>query len=107
MLLLSFGRLADILGRRRLYIAGIALFTLASGGCALATSPEVLIGMRIGQAIGAAAIFANSMILLADAFPPDLLSTGLGISASVLLRSARSLQRPSPGESPGGTGLRC
>ncbi|MGW5359381.1 MFS transporter [Actinopolymorpha pittospori] len=83
VLLLSFGRLADMLGRRRLYIAGIATFTLACAGCAAATSADVLILMRVLQAVGAAAIIVNSSALLTDAFPRDLLSTGMGISASI------------------------
>lgn len=83
VLLVSFGRLADMLGRRRLYMAGIAVFTLASAGCAAATSAEVLIGMRIGQAVGAAAIIVNSSALLTDAFPASLLSTGMGVSSSI------------------------
>jgi EmrB/QacA subfamily drug resistance transporter len=95
VLLLSFGRLADMLGRRRLYVGGIAVFTLASAGCALATSADVLIAWRVGQAVGAAAIIVNSSALLTDAFPPRLLSTGMGVSASIF--SAFGLAGPVAG----------
>jgi EmrB/QacA subfamily drug resistance transporter len=66
---LTFGSLADRFGRRRLFIAGLALFTAASAACAAATSIEVLVGARAVQGTGAAVMFAVSLAILADAFP--------------------------------------
>src|SRR4249920_3554751 len=53
-LLLTGGKLADLLGRRLIFVTGLAIFTLASLACGLANSSDVLIGARIVQGIGAA-----------------------------------------------------
>lgn len=52
--LITGGRLGDLYGRRRMFAAGLAVFTLASAACALAPAPPVLIGARVGQGLGAA-----------------------------------------------------
>jgi EmrB/QacA subfamily drug resistance transporter len=66
---LSAGFLADRLGRRRMFTIGLALFTLASLACGLATDITMLNGARAVQGIGAAIMFAVSLALLAHAFP--------------------------------------
>src|SRR4051812_15398359 len=68
---LTSGSLADRFGRRRLFTAGLALFTLASAACAAAGSIEFLIGARAVQGIGAAVMFAVSLAVLANAFPGE------------------------------------
>jgi EmrB/QacA subfamily drug resistance transporter len=68
-IVVTMGSLADRLGRRRVFIAGLALFTAASLACALAGSIPVLDVARAVQGIGAAAMFAVSLALLASAFP--------------------------------------
>ena len=83
VLILVFGRLADLLGRRRLYLAGLATLVLASVGCGLAGNAEVLLMFRCLQAIGAAAVITNTTALLADAFPSHKLGLGLGINATI------------------------
>ncbi len=55
VLMLTGGKLADLLGRRRIFIAGLAIFTLASLACGLATNAELLIGARVVQGVGARA----------------------------------------------------
>ena len=66
---LTAGSLADRLGRRRLFIGGLALFTAASLACALAGDIVVLDVARAVQGVGAAVMFAVSLALLANAFP--------------------------------------
>src|SRR5919199_1473797 len=56
-LLVPFGRSADRLGRRRSFLAGLALFTAASALCAAAPSVPLLVAARVLQAMGAAAVF--------------------------------------------------
>ena len=67
--LLALGSLADRLGRRRVFAGGIALFTAASAGCALAPSMLALDLLRAVQGVGGAAIFAPALALLAAAYP--------------------------------------
>jgi len=66
---LTAGSLADRLGRRRMFIIGLSLFTVASGACALATDIVFLNSARAVQGVGAAIMFAVSLALLAQAFP--------------------------------------
>jgi EmrB/QacA subfamily drug resistance transporter len=73
------GRLSDLLGRRRLYIAGIALFTLASLWCAAATSIDVLVIARILQALGAAMLIPASLALVIEAFPGEHRAHAVGL----------------------------
>ncbi|MBO0882322.1 MAG: MFS transporter, partial [Mycobacterium sp.] len=81
VVLLTFGRIADLAGRRQLYLLGTLAFLLASIGCAIAPTAELLVACRLLQALGAAAIIANGTALLTDAFPPQQLASAMGISA--------------------------
>ncbi|WP_424211704.1 DHA2 family efflux MFS transporter permease subunit [Streptomyces sp. BI20] len=67
-LLLGAGSLADQIGRRRVYLAGLVLFALASLACGLADGPATLIAFRAVQGIGGAAMFATTMALLSAAY---------------------------------------
>jgi MFS family permease len=64
VLLISGARLGDILGHRRMFLAGVSLFTLASLGCGLAPSAGVLIALRFVQGVGAAAMIPQVLSLL-------------------------------------------
>ncbi len=66
--LLLGGRLGDLFGHRRLFLMGIALFTLASTACGLATSQEMLIGARAVQGIGGAVVSAVALSLMMTLF---------------------------------------
>jgi EmrB/QacA subfamily drug resistance transporter len=66
--LLTAGSLADLYGRRRLFAAGITIFTLGSLACALSTSSVFLVAARAAQGVGGAIMFATSLALLAQAF---------------------------------------
>jgi EmrB/QacA subfamily drug resistance transporter len=63
------GRLADVVGRRRLFIVGVVIFTIASLVAGLAAAPAVLLVARAGQGVGAAAIGPTAIALMATAFP--------------------------------------
>ena len=67
--LLLGGRAADLLGRRRVFMAGLALFTAASLGCALATTSTFLIIMRGVQGLGAAAVLPAALSIVMNMFP--------------------------------------
>ena len=67
--LVAAGSLADLLGRKRTFEAGLVLFTFASALCALATSPTLLIAARVVQALGAAVVVPASLALVLEAFP--------------------------------------
>ena len=69
--LIVFGRLADLVGRRRVFTAGIALFTLASVWCAAAGSLDMLVVARMAQAAGAAMLVPASLAVVVEAFPAD------------------------------------
>src|SRR4051794_25731779 len=66
--LLTAGSLADRLGRRMIFLAGLVIFTCASLLCGLSESPAVLNVFRAVQGIGGAAMFATSLALLAQEF---------------------------------------
>ncbi len=83
VLLLPAGRLADQLGRRRLFVAGMAVFTLASLGAGFADSGTALILWRIVQGVGGAFVFANAGALVTDAFPREKLGLAMGTNTMV------------------------
>ncbi|HEY5505358.1 MAG TPA: MFS transporter, partial [Sedimentisphaerales bacterium] len=80
--LLPAGRFADINGRRKMYTAGILLFTTATLMCGMVDSIGGLILMRVLQGIGASFIFSTGMAILAAAYPPDSRGKALGYSTA-------------------------
>lgn len=78
-LLLTAGSLADLFGRRLVFVIGLALFTVSSLLCGLATSPSFLTWARAAQGIGGAAMFATSLALIAHAFRGPERGTAFGI----------------------------
>src|SRR5947209_19518975 len=77
--LLTGAALGDRLGRRRMFITGIAVFTVASAGAAVAPSVDTLIAARALQGLGAAIATPLTLTLLAEAFPPERRGLALGI----------------------------
>jgi EmrB/QacA subfamily drug resistance transporter len=76
--LIPGGRLGDILGRRRTLIYGLAVFAGASTVCGLVDSPELVIGFRIVQGIGAAIIFPVCVAVVTNAFPEERRKRAIG-----------------------------
>ena len=70
-LLVPAGRLADLVGRRRVFFIGLGVFVAASALCGLAPSVEVLVAARVLQAVGAALLVPTSLGLLLVEFPPE------------------------------------
>ena len=80
-LMLTGGKLADLLGRRLIFIVGLAIFTLSSLACGLAGSGELLIGARVVQGVGAALMNPATLSIIAATFPPRQRGTAIGIWA--------------------------
>ena len=83
VLLLSGGKLADLLGRRRIFIAGLVIFTGASLWCGLAGGAGSLIAARSVQGVGAALMNPATLSIIMATFPPRLRGTAIGIWAGV------------------------
>ena len=83
VMLLTGAALGDRFGRKRMFMFGIALFTAASAGSALAPSAGALIAARAVQGIGAAIATPLTLTLLADAFPPDRRGAAIGVWSGI------------------------
>ncbi len=82
--LLPLAALGERIGYRRVYLSGLALFTLASLGCALSGSLGALIGWRLVQGLGASGISAVNGALVRFTYPQSRLGRGLGLNALVV-----------------------
>ncbi len=82
-LLLTFGRLGDLRGHRRVYASGFSLFVLGSALCGLSPSAGALVGFRGLQALGAAMLAANSPAILTGNFPAVERGRALGLQATM------------------------
>jgi EmrB/QacA subfamily drug resistance transporter len=78
------GRLADMYGRRQLYVLGMVVFTAGSLLCGLAADVTQLIGFRVIQAIGGALLVANGTVIVVDAFPKWELGRAMGILSMIM-----------------------
>src|SRR5256714_10058350 len=83
VLVLSAGRLSDLFGRKRAYVAGFVVFAAASLGAGFSADGTQLILWRIVQGIGAAFLFANAAALVTDAFPREQLGVAMGTNVMV------------------------
>jgi len=82
--LILFGALGDRTGRRRLYLAGLLVFTTGSLLCAGAWSLEALVAFRVVQGLGGAMMFSLGPAILTEAFPPEERGKALGWIASAV-----------------------
>jgi MFS family permease len=83
-LLVAGARLGDDVGHRRMFLAGVALFTAASFACGLAWSPDVLIAARIVQGVGAAALAPQVITVIQRGLEGTARARALGIYATVI-----------------------
>jgi EmrB/QacA subfamily drug resistance transporter len=81
--IITAAALGDRLGRRRMYVVGLLLFTVASAACALAPNASLLIAARAVQGLGAALITPLSLTILATAFPAERRATTVGIWGAI------------------------
>jgi EmrB/QacA subfamily drug resistance transporter len=82
-LMLTGGKLADLLGRRLIFVVGLAVFTASSLACGLAGSGEILIAARIVQGAGAALMNPATLSIITATFPPHQRGTAIGMWAGV------------------------
>ncbi|TNC22594.1 MFS transporter [Amycolatopsis alkalitolerans] len=81
--LMTASALGDRLGRRKMLVAGLAVFTLASAACAVAPGTGALIAARAAQGLGAAMVMPLAFSLLSAAFPPERRAKALGLFSGV------------------------
>src|SRR5213592_5068231 len=81
--MLTGGKLADLYGRRLLFVVGLAVFTGASLACGLAPSAGFLIGARVVQGVGAALMNPATLSIITATFPPRQRGMAIGIWAGI------------------------
>src|ERR671930_1710575 len=83
VLLLTGGKLADLFGRRLIFVAGLVVFTGSSLACGLANGATMLIAARVVQGLGAAMMNPATLSIITVTFPPRQRGTAIGIWAGV------------------------
>jgi EmrB/QacA subfamily drug resistance transporter len=83
VLVITAGRLGDLLGPRTMFAAGITVFTAASAACGFAPSPGWLIGFRAVQGLGAAMLMPQTLAIVTMVFPPERRGAAFGIWGAV------------------------
>src|ERR1051325_8885657 len=83
VLVLTAGRLSDLFGRKRAYVAGFAIFAAASLGAGFSHTGTELILWRVLQGIGGAFLFANAAAIVTDAFPREQLGLAMGTNTMI------------------------
>ena len=83
VLLVTFGKLADIFGRFKIFLLGLIIFTISSFLCGIAPNVEMLIISRCLQGMGGAMVIPTSMMLVRTAVPPEKLGMAMGIWGAV------------------------
>jgi EmrB/QacA subfamily drug resistance transporter len=83
VLVITAGRLGDLIGPRVMFTAGVAVFTLASAACGLSASPGWLIGFRAVQGLGAAMLMPQTLTIITNTFPPERRGAAFGIWGAV------------------------
>jgi EmrB/QacA subfamily drug resistance transporter len=83
VLVITAGRLGDLIGPRIMFMNGIAVFTAASAACGLAPSPGWLIGFRAVQGLGAAMLMPQTLTIITNTFPPERRGAAFGVWGAV------------------------
>lgn len=83
VLVITAGRLGDLIGPRTMFMGGVAVFTAASAACGLAPSPGWLIGFRAVQGLGAAMLMPQTLTIITMVFPPERRGAAFGVWGAV------------------------
>jgi len=83
VLVITAGRLGDLVGPRIMFMGGVGVFTAASAACGLAPSPGWLIGFRAVQGLGAAMLMPQTLTIITNTFPPDRRGAAFGVWGAV------------------------
>jgi EmrB/QacA subfamily drug resistance transporter len=83
VLVITAGRLGDLIGPRVMFLSGVAVFTAASAACGLAASPGWLIGFRAVQGLGAAMLMPQTLTIITNTFPPERRGAAFGVWGAV------------------------
>ncbi len=83
VLLITFGRLGDMVGAKTLFMAGLAIFAGSSAACGVANDPTVLISFRVLQGIGGAMLLPQTLSLITQMFPPEARGQAVGVWGAV------------------------
>jgi EmrB/QacA subfamily drug resistance transporter len=83
VLVITAGRLGDLIGPRIMFTSGVAVFTAASAACGLAPSPGWLIGFRAIQGLGAAMLMPQTLTIITNTFPPERRGAAFGVWGAV------------------------
>jgi len=82
--LVPWGRLGDIHGRKRIFTAGIAVYTLGSLLCGLSVSTAMLLSCRVVQGMGSAMMFGTALAIITSVFPPEERGRAMGITVAAV-----------------------
>ena len=82
--LVPFGKVADLFGRRLIYLLGLTIFALSSFALVFADSYLPLVGFRAAQGLGGAMMFAGSIAMVTLAFPPERRGRAMGINVAIV-----------------------
>jgi EmrB/QacA subfamily drug resistance transporter len=83
VLVITAGRLGDLIGPRIMFMGGVAVFTAASAACGLAPSPGWLIGFRAAQGLGAAMLMPQTLTIITNTFPAERRGAAFGVWGAV------------------------
>jgi MFS family permease len=83
VLVITAGRLGDLIGPRIMFAGGVTVFTLASAACGAAPSPGWLIGFRAVQGLGAAMLMPQTLTIITNTFPADRRGAAFGVWGAV------------------------
>ena len=83
VLVITAGRLGDLVGPRPMFTVGIAVFTAASAACGLAQTPGQLIAFRVVQGLGAAMLVPQTLTIITNTFPPERRGAAFGVWGAV------------------------